>query len=98
MNISRQIYTPRRNDNKTLRAVIVTALSFIMLAIVISPAPAAPIRTTTLADLDRGALALIVVFGTLLLAIIFEVWRLAQHNDGPTSNHHTSGFKHQNHN
>lgn len=96
MIISRQIYTTRRQNNKTLRAAAITLLSFIMLAIAISPAPAA--TTTTLADLDRGALALIVTFGTLLLAIIFEVWRVGQYHQEQSQSRSAFNLKHEHHN
>ena len=44
----------------------------VALAAAVSPAAAA----TPLAEVDRSALAMIAVFGTLLLAIVIEVWRM----------------------
>lgn len=45
-----------------------------ILAIIAAVSPA--VAATNFADVDRNALALIAIFGTLLFAIVFEVWRL----------------------
>lgn len=54
------------------RRTTMSLLAIFALIAAVSPAVAA----TNFADVDRNALTLIAIFGTLLFAIVFEVWRL----------------------
>jgi hypothetical protein len=69
----------RRKTGKTARHLAIAILAPLFLGAAISPGVAA----SELANADRGALALIVAFSILFLALIYEVWRLTRLNRSP---------------
>ncbi len=81
----------RQNNNKIRpfrkRAIALLALFAVVAAV--SPATAA----AHLVTLDNGMLAMIVAFATLLLAVVFEVWRLGAHKTQPARNRATQDWK-----
>lgn len=73
----------RRKSGKTLRntALIITSTLFVGAAI--SPGLAANDLAASFLQMDRGALALLIAFAILFVAIIFEVWRLGHQKQIP---------------
>lgn len=85
------MHMPNRKPRPPFRG---TALSLLAtFAVIIAASPAA--ATTDLAGLDRGALALILAFGSLLFAIVFEVWRqtLRNHALARTAQNRKHGYQ-----
>jgi|GEM_PF-3115709 len=72
---------PRRKPNRRRFAGVIL-LAVLAIGAAVSPAAAAP----SLAELDRNALVLIGAFGLLLVAVVFEVWRLTLREDEPFEN------------
>jgi len=64
-----------------LRSLLVTLIAASTVALTANPAAAA----TELTDIDKGALAAVVVVGLLLFAIVIEVWRTSSEGPKPAS-------------
>lgn len=62
-----------RNKLRTLRLTLMGLFLLLGTAIVASPASAA---TSNLQTIDGSAVAMVIGFGGLLFAIVFEIWRM----------------------
>lgn len=72
-----------RQNNKNAKGLrfALSALLFVLgAAIVASPAAAA---TRNIHSIDGAALAMVIAFGALLFAIVFEVWRMTLNKTAP---------------
>jgi ABC-type nickel/cobalt efflux system permease component RcnA len=85
------MYSNRRFGQMAFRGVAISVLAALAVIIIISPAHAA----NSVADMDRGAIALIVAFGMLLLAIVFEVLRMTFRGQVPFNDRATHEWKPQ---
>lgn len=71
---------PNNNKHRSLRFALSALLLVLGAAIVASPAAAA---TSNLHSIDGAALAMVIAFGALLFAIVFEVWRMTLKKTAP---------------
>lgn len=78
--MQRSKQTPRKS-----RRLALPFLSLIALVGAVSPVAAA----TGFANMDQAAIAMIIAFGTLLLSIVFEVWRSTLNTTKPATNRAT---------
>jgi len=85
------MFSNRRISQKAIRGAAVSLLASLAFVIVNSPAQAANLAS----DLDSGAILLVIAFGTLLVAIVFEVWRMTLRGDVPFENPATHDWKPQ---
>lgn len=77
--------TSKKPIQRKSRRLALPFLAVIALAGAVSPVAAA----TGFANMDQAAIAMIVAFGTLLLAIVLEVWRSTLSKTVPTQNRAT---------
>lgn len=70
---------PARKTQR-LRFALSSLLFVLGAAIVASPAAAA---TRNIHSIDGAALAMVIAFGALLFAIVFEVWRMTLNKTAP---------------
>lgn len=77
---------------KSFRRSAAVLLAVVAVAGAVSPVAAA----SGLTVMDRGALAMIVAFGTLLLAIVFEVWRMTRVREHAIENRATHKWTDEN--
>lgn len=78
----------RKKTLNRLRNILLSLISLFGVALLITPASAA----SQTIDLDRSALVLITLFGTLLFAIVFEVWRTVSSRPAPIQNRATQDW------
>ncbi len=75
----------KKRSPKSVRRTAAILLALVSVGAAVSPVAAA----SGLTAMDRGALAMIVAFGTLLLAIVFEVWRVTRFREQAIENRAT---------